>query len=138
VTFCKINNIKLYYEDHGAKDQTPLIFLHGLMSNVECWKPQVDRLKDKKRIIVFDLRGHGRSDKPLGKYSIKQFSEDLFSFMKNLEIEKAQEMVLMTPKHVVASCFSAVKDFDVTSELASIRVPTLIIHGSEDTQQPLS
>ena len=54
------------------------------------------------------------------------------------EIETAQETALITPKHVVASCFSAVKDFDVTSELASIRVPTLIIHGSEDTQQPLS
>ena len=36
------------------------------------------------------------------------------------------------------SCFSAVKEFDVTSELGNIKVPTLIIHGSEDMQQPLS
>ena len=36
------------------------------------------------------------------------------------------------------SCFSAIKEFNVSSELASIKVPTLIIHGSEDIILPLS
>lgn len=214
--FCKIDDVKLYYEDYGMQDQLPLILLHGVMGNSESWKPQVEHFRDKRRIVVFDLRGHGQSDKPPEKYSIKQFSEDLFSFMKNLEIEKAiiaghsmggmialkfaldhqemverlilidtaakvsfgrklllsiskflmnisyesfvrryisitlrksysqselekaQEKVLKTPKYVAKSCFAAIKDFDVTSELASIQVPTFIVHGSEDTQQPLS
>jgi pimeloyl-ACP methyl ester carboxylesterase len=215
--FCKINDIRLYYEDYDEKDQVPLIFLHGLMGSGESWRFQVDHFKDKRRVIAFDLRGHGQSDKPLGKYSMKQFSEDLFSFVQELGIEKAviaghsmggiialrfaldhkemveklilidtgartplgkkllvyvskiilrisyktfvkiylsgytfpkgyskskigeaQERVLKTPKHVVDSCFSAVKEFDVTSDLGSIQVPTLIIHGSEDKQQPLS
>jgi 3-oxoadipate enol-lactonase len=213
--FCRVNDLKLYYEDYGAK--APLIFLHGLMGSSENWKPQVDYFKDRRRVIVVDLRGHGQSDKPQGKYSIKQFSEDVFSFMKDLGIEKAviaghsmggtialrfaldhkemveklilidtgartpfgkkllvsvskiilrisyktfvkiylsgytfskgyskskieeaRERVLKTPKHVVDSCFSTVKEFDVTSELGNIQVPTLIIHGSEDKQQPLS
>ena len=43
--FCKIDDIKLYYEDYGAKDQVPLIFLHGLMGNSECWKPKLTILK---------------------------------------------------------------------------------------------
>jgi len=60
-----------------------------LIASSEIWKPQIDHFKDERRIIVFDLRGHGQSDKPQEKYSIKQFSEDLFSFMNNHKIEKA-------------------------------------------------
>ena len=47
------------------------------------------------------------------------------------EIEKAQERVLKNPKHVVRSCCSTIKDFDVLSELVNIQVPTLIIHGGQ-------
>jgi len=86
--FYKIDDIKLYYEDYRAKDQTPSIFLHGWMGNSECWKLQVDHFKNKRRIVIFDLRGHGQSDKPLGKYSIKQFSEEFFSFMKNSKLNE--------------------------------------------------
>jgi 3-oxoadipate enol-lactonase len=46
-------------------------------------------------------------------------------------VEKSVEKVLKNPRHVVKSCFSATNDFDVASELGNIRVPTLIIHGSE-------
>jgi pimeloyl-ACP methyl ester carboxylesterase len=216
--FCRIDDVKLYYEDYGPRDKDSLILLHGIMGNSKCWKPQAEHFKETRRVILFDLRGHGQSDKPRGKYSIRQFSEDLFAFMRSLEIERAivaghsmggmvalrftidhQEMVdklilldtsakpsfsfgrrlllwvsiiaisisyetfvklfitrslsksysesflkealktvLKTPKHVAKSCFSVIKDFDVTSELTDIQVPTLIIHGSEDTQQPLS
>lgn len=209
--FCNIDNISLYYEDYGTSDQVPLIFLHGVMASSQIWIPQVDHFKDKRRIVIFDLRGHGQSDKPHEKYSINQFSDDLYSFMNSLkiekaiiagysmggmtalrfildhpemveklilldttpkssysfgrrlvflvsqlamsiayesfmkyyissvfrrdcpksEIEKALERVLKNPKHVVRSCFSTIKDFDVLSELGNIQVPTLIIHGGQ-------
>jgi len=217
--FCEVDDIKLYYEDYGAEDQVPLIFLHGVMANGQVWQPQVDHFKDRRRTVIFDFRGHGQSDKPRGKYSIKQFSEDLYSFLKKVEIEKAiisghsmggmtalrftldhQEMVeklilidtvakslfsfriklgflvlqlamsiayesfmkyyissvfrkdypkseiekvlervkkLKNPKYVVKSSFSAIKKFDVASELTNIQVPTLIIHGRESVN-PLS
>lgn len=211
MSFCKIDDIKLYYEDCGVKGQVPLIFLHGVMGSSEIWKPQVDHFKNQRRITILDLRGHGKSDKPLGRYSITQFSNDLYSLMKHLHIEKAiivghslggmtalrftldyQDMVdklilidatakpsfsfvtklllslskilmdvsyrsflkiyisrysdleefdleealarlLKTPKYVIKSCFTALAGFDVTSELANIRVPTLIIHGRESS-----
>jgi 3-oxoadipate enol-lactonase len=211
MSFCKIDDIKLYYEDCGVKNQVPLRFLHGVMGSSEIWKPQVSYFKNQRRIIILDLRGHGQSDKPRGKYSVTQFSDDLHSLMKNLDVEKAiiighslggmialkvtldyQDMVdklilidttakpassfrrrlllslskslidisyrsflkiyvsrysdledsdleevvtrlLKTPKHVTKSCFSAIAGFDVTSELAKILVPTLIIHGEESS-----
>ena len=89
MSFCKIDDVKLYYEDYGVKGQIPLIFLHGVMSSSEIWKPQVNHFMNQRRIIILDLRGHGQSDKPLGRYSITQFSDDLRSLMKNLDVEKA-------------------------------------------------
>ena len=59
------------------------------MGNSEIWKPQVNHFKNHRRIIILDLRGHGQSDKPLGKYLITQFSKDLHSLMQNLNVEKA-------------------------------------------------
>ena len=199
--FCKVNDIKLYYEDYGAEDENPLVFIHGGfvrmhkdINGSKMWKPYVDRFKGKRRVIVFDLRGFGQSDKPRGEYSIRQFSEDLFSLMKNLNVKKAivageslggmialkfaldhQEMVeklvlisttatklsfvirmlmpiyariiilrkkfpetLAAPRHVIISMFSAVRKFDIKSELFKIQVPTLIIHGSNDKWIALS
>ena len=70
-------------------DQVPLIFLHDVMASSQIWIPQVDHFKAKRRIVIFDLRGHGQSDKPHEKYSFKQFSDDLYSFINSLKIEKA-------------------------------------------------
>jgi 3-oxoadipate enol-lactonase len=90
---CKVDDVKLYYEDYGAKNGIPLIFVHGGAGrNRYCsqiWKPQADHFKDKRRVVLFDLRGYGQSDKPRGQYTMERFSEDLFLLMKNLAIEKA-------------------------------------------------
>ena len=89
MTFLEIDDIKLYYEDHGPKDKIPMIFLHGWMGSSELWKLQIDHFKDKRRIIVTDLRGYEKSSKLIEKYSIEKFSDDLYSLMNQLVIEKA-------------------------------------------------
>ncbi len=40
-------------------------------------------------MIVYDVRGHGKSEKPHGEYSIQTFADDLYAFMRGLKIEKA-------------------------------------------------
>ena len=89
MAFIKIDGINLYYNDYGKKGQVPFIFIHGWISSSEFWRNQVKKLKDKRRIIILDLRGHGQSDKPREEYSIKKFSEDLDSFMDKLGFAKA-------------------------------------------------
>jgi pimeloyl-ACP methyl ester carboxylesterase len=46
-------------------------------------------------------------------------------------LEKTWEKVLKNPKYVVTSCYSSVKRFNVSQELARIPIPTCIIQGSE-------
>ncbi|MGE5416188.1 MAG: alpha/beta fold hydrolase [Acidobacteriota bacterium] len=87
--FIEVNGIKLAYEDLGPKDGVPLVCVHGWTANRHRWDHQAEYFPATRRFIRFDLRGHGESDKPIMRYSIKQFSEDLKGLLDKLGIEKA-------------------------------------------------
>jgi 3-oxoadipate enol-lactonase len=55
----------------------------------ELWKPFVARFSGAYRVIVGDTRGHGRSDKPAGPYSIQQFADDWHGALKALGAQGA-------------------------------------------------
>lgn len=82
-----INNVNIYYEVSGQGE--PLLFIHGLTSSSRSWKKQVPVFSQHYRVITFDIRGHGRSDKPLGLYSIELFAADAVELMKALGISSA-------------------------------------------------
>jgi 3-oxoadipate enol-lactonase len=84
--FYELDDIMLYYEVCGVKGHVPLLFLHGVMSNSEIWRPQVEHFQTQRRLILLDLRGHGQSDKPHGRYTIAQLSDDLYGLLNHLDI----------------------------------------------------
>lgn len=53
------------------------------------WKPQIDYLKAKYRVIAYDVRGHGNSDDGDGQYTIEFFVDDLIALLDHLKIQKA-------------------------------------------------
>ncbi|MBC8443896.1 MAG: alpha/beta fold hydrolase, partial [Deltaproteobacteria bacterium] len=81
------NNCQLYYDIHGDGD--PLVLIMGLRRNVEWWYRQIPSLSEHFRVIVFDNRGAGRSDKPNMEYSIRLFAEDTAALMAVLDIPDA-------------------------------------------------
>ena len=58
------DGVRVYYEVEG--DGPPLLLIHGFGQGGERWRGAgyVEALRDGHRVIVVDLRGHGRSDKP--------------------------------------------------------------------------
>ena len=83
----QVNGIKLYYETSG--EGPPLVFIHGLGSSAEDWEHQVPFFAKDFRVITLDLRGHGRSDKPAGGYSIQLFASDIAALMNALRLPTA-------------------------------------------------
>jgi 3-oxoadipate enol-lactonase len=79
--------INVYYEITGGGE--PLLFIHGLGSSTHSWQMQVPVFSRYYRVITFDLRGHGRSDKPLEPYNISMFAADTAELMKSLSISSA-------------------------------------------------
>ena len=82
-----VNRIVLHYFDEGHGD--PIVFLHGLGSCGEDWVLQRRPFADTFRMIAVDLRGHGRSSKPAGPYSIALLAADVSALLDVLAIERA-------------------------------------------------
>jgi pimeloyl-ACP methyl ester carboxylesterase len=86
----KIGDINLYYEIHG--DGEPILFIHGLGSSSRDWELQVPIFSESHLVVLYDVRGHGKSDKPAGPYSMMLFAQDTIALIKALDI---------APVHVV-------------------------------------
>jgi pimeloyl-ACP methyl ester carboxylesterase len=58
------NGVRIYYEVEG--DGPPLVLAHGGSDSLEMWRRwgHSDALKDEFRLVLFDFRGYGKSDKP--------------------------------------------------------------------------
>ena len=72
----------LHYAEYGHG--IPLILIHGLGSSSQDWELQIPVLARHYRLIVVDVRGHGRSDKPRERYSIAGFSADLIALARTV------------------------------------------------------
>lgn len=64
------HGVHLYYEVHGSG--RPLLLTHGYSSSSQMWRPQIPFLSQHFKLIIWDMRGHGKSDYP---ESPTQYSE---------------------------------------------------------------
>ena len=80
----------LYYEAHGLADAPPLILSSGLGGSANYWKPNIPALAQHFRIIAYDHRGTGRSDRALlDTVTVDDFADDILALMEALDIPKA-------------------------------------------------
>ena len=106
-----MNDINMYYEIHG--DGYPFLLIRGLSSDVYRWPPIfIKEISRYFKVVLFDNRGAGRTDKPDIEYSIKMMADDTIGLMNAMNIEKtnvlgysmggsiAQEIVLNYPERV--------------------------------------
>jgi 3-oxoadipate enol-lactonase len=83
----EVNGITLSFDDIG--EGPAILLLHAAYLSRRQWRPQFQTLAAQLRMIAPDLRGHGQSSKPPGKYSIDLFAEDIFQLLVRLEIHEA-------------------------------------------------
>ncbi|MEN8178929.1 MAG: alpha/beta fold hydrolase [Pseudomonadota bacterium] len=77
--------IELHYRESGDPEGQPLILLHGLFGSSANWMGIARRLESDWRIIIPDLRNHGRSPHA-DSMSYPRMAEDLVALMDRLEI----------------------------------------------------
>jgi len=82
-----LDSVDTYYEIHGEGE--PLVLIHGLGSSTRDWELQVPAFARHFQVISLDLRGHGKSTKPPGPYSLALYAEDTARMIKKLGTEPA-------------------------------------------------
>ncbi len=82
-----VNGITIAYNDRGTG--LPIIFLHAFPLNRTMWAQQEEALSSQFRVVTIDLRGHGESDAPLWRYTLKQSADDVNALLNHLSIPQA-------------------------------------------------
>lgn len=59
--FIDVDGVRLHYLECG--DGPPLVFVHGWGLNLHSWDAQIRFFQDRFRVIAYDWRGHGASDR---------------------------------------------------------------------------
>jgi pimeloyl-ACP methyl ester carboxylesterase len=93
----KVGEIELQVQDY-EKDGEAIVFLHFGGGNLMMWQPVVPYFQLQYRLVLIDLRGHGRSDKPQVGYHIDDMARDVVGVMQGLQLERA---------HIVGSSLGA-------------------------------
>lgn len=79
----------LYYETHGDAAAPPLILSSGLGGSAAYWAPNIPELAKRFRVVAYDHRGTGRSDRALPDASTGAMAHDVLALMDALGIENA-------------------------------------------------
>jgi 3-oxoadipate enol-lactonase len=78
---------RLYHELHGAPDGEPLILLEGIGGDIPGWRRNIPRLAEELRVIAYDFRGNGRSDKPDRPMTIGTLVDDTVDLLDHLGVD---------------------------------------------------
>jgi pimeloyl-ACP methyl ester carboxylesterase len=89
-----VNGIEMYYETSGQGE--PLLLLHGFNGSGAAWRRMVPELAKEYRVIVPDLRGHGRSTNPTRQFTHRQSALDVFALLDALGIQRVKAMGIST------------------------------------------
>jgi pimeloyl-ACP methyl ester carboxylesterase len=79
--------VKIAWEEHGSGE--PLLLIQGLGYARWSWQPIVGPLAERYRVISFDNRGIGDSDKPPGPYTARQMADDALQVLDEARVDRA-------------------------------------------------
>lgn len=83
-----LNGFDMYYEVRGEGE--PLLLLHGGMGIGSDWRHVFQSDPEGYRVLVPDLRGHGRSTSPASTFTFRQCASDVVALLDHLGIARAK------------------------------------------------
>jgi pimeloyl-ACP methyl ester carboxylesterase len=83
-----LSQIKANYARLGSWDAptVPLVLVHGLAASSAFWLRAVERLSQELSVLLFDLRGHGRSSTHPSGFTSSRMAEDLIELLDFLSL----------------------------------------------------
>jgi len=88
--FASADGAKVHYRSLGdPAAKTAVVFIHGWSCDMTSWRAQVPAFKGKARVLLVDLPGHGKSDRPAVDYTMERFAEAVDAVLRDAGVERA-------------------------------------------------
>jgi non-heme chloroperoxidase len=82
----RVNDVMLSVEDEGSG--SPIVFIHGWSMSGRFFRRQLQYLRAVHRVVIPDLRGHGRSEKVLHGHTVPNYAADVRALLDDLGIQR--------------------------------------------------
>lgn len=129
MTTLRVNDVELFYDRAGEGDL--VVFTHGAWTDGRTWQAVADRLVDRFEVVIWDRRGHSRSQDGNGPGSVKKDAADLAALIEVLATDPVHVVGNSAGGNVVLNLMTMRPDL-VRSAAVHEPGPFGLLEGSED------
>ena len=138
MTMVSANDINLYVEDSGGPGR-PVVLIHGWPLSGASWAAQVPALIEAGfRVITYDRRGFGQSDKPSDGFDYDTLADDLDGLIENLDLNNATLVGFSMGGGEVARYISRYDEERLRSVVFAAAVPPFMMKSEDNPDGPLT
>lgn len=84
-----INGVPINFTLDGPTGAPLITFAHALSLNLRSFDNQIDAFKDQYQVLRLDLRGHGKTDRDGGSFSMEDLADDVVGLWDHIGVEKS-------------------------------------------------
>ena len=121
-----VNGVRLFYELHGSGD--PIVLIPGLGLDHFYFQYAIPELQRHFRVLAYDPRGTGESDRPPGEYSMELWADDLQQLLATLGIARA---------HVVGSSLGGCVAFELLRRAPALAQSLILVAAFSELDRAL-
>ena len=131
------DTVRLHIDDSGG-DGRPVVLIHGWPLSAQAWAPQVSALRAAGyRVVAYDRRGFGRSDKPESGYSYDALADDLQRVLDQCGLQDVTLVGFSMGGGEVARYITRCGESRLHSVVFAAAVPPYLMKTADNPEGPL-
>ena len=132
------DTVRLHIDDSGGGGR-PVVLIHGWPLSAQAWGPQVSVLQAAGyRVVAYDRRGFGRSDKPESGYSYDALADDLQRVMDQCKLQDVTLVGFTRGGGEVARYIARHGESRLRSVVFAAAVPPYLMKTADNPEGPLT
>jgi 3-oxoadipate enol-lactonase len=84
----RANGLEISYELDGPAGAPVVTLSHSIAADLTMWDATLPALRDRYRVLRYDIRGHGGSQAPSGPYTLEELADDARALLAGLAIRR--------------------------------------------------
>ena len=133
-----VGAVRLHIEDSGGGGR-PVVLIHGWPLSAQAWEPQVAALRAAgHRVVAYDRRGFGRSDKPEAGYGYDMLADDLQRVMDQCGLQDVSLVGFSMGGGEVARYIARHGESRLSSVVFAAAVPPCLMKSEGNPEGPLT